>query len=76
MIYVFYVFLNNNKFSLQMEAAPKKVSKLPLPPMAEETDMAIKRTSQIFVQMYLNGSFPASEEEWLQVGIAIYLQNM
>ena len=59
-----------------MEAAPKKVSKPSKPPTAEETDMAIKRTSQIFVQMYLNGSFPASEEEWLQVGIAIYLQNM
>ena len=76
MLFMYFEITTTSKFSLQMEAAPKKVSKPSKPPTAEKTDMAIKRTSQIFVQMYLNGSFPASEEEWLQVGIAIYLQNM
>ena len=36
----------------------------------EQTKLKVKRTDQIYIQLYLNGSYPTSVEEWLQVGIA------
>ena len=36
----------------------------------EKEKLRVKRTDQIYIQLYLNGSYPTSVEEWLQVGIA------
>ena len=36
----------------------------------EKARLKVKRTDQIYIQLYLNGSYPTSVEEWLQVGIA------
>ena len=36
----------------------------------EKEKLRVKRTDQIYIQLYLNGSYPTSVEEWLQVGTA------
>ena len=59
------------KFCLQNNAAPEEtitisLSSLLFPDKKEEERE--QKHAHIIVQMYLNGSYPTSHEEWLQVG--------
>ena len=51
-----------------MEVDLKKVSE----PSHLSIEAQKEEGNKIYVQLYLNGSYPTSVEEWLQVGIANY----